>query len=70
MTTPSAVAACSIRPQPCAICSGPVLVVEHVGTGDVEGLCQCGDRERGLPVAAVIRTLRLVPEEPADGPDP
>ena len=50
MTTPSAV----------AVCSGPVLVVEHVGTGDVEGPCRCGDHERDVSVAEVIRMLRLV----------
>ena len=60
MTTSAAVVACSIRPEPCAICDSQVLIVQHVSTGDAEGLCKCGDRERGVSVADVIRVLRLV----------
>ena len=35
---------CYLRPSPCAVCGGPVLVVDDIGTSMIpEGLCPCGD---------------------------
>ena len=42
----------SVRDEACAVCGGPVLLVED-GV-DVEGLCPCDDEWRATPITAAI----------------
>lgn len=49
-----------LRPDPCAMCAGPVLVVEPAEPDDERptvGMCQCGDGQRYIPVAYLINAF-------------